>query len=122
VYASRGINPTSNASDGIFADSLSAELVTPVGSVSGGYTATFQVAVSLRSVGWLARGHLNRIDVSGSVETLQRALELSAREPGGVLRGVHVEVEARRIVHDVLDRGRRNVDSGGVKRADAIGQ
>lgn len=47
VYAARGTNPTSNAADGIFADSLSAELVTPAGSVSGGYTATFQVGIAV---------------------------------------------------------------------------
>jgi len=47
VYASRGSNPTSNASDGIFADSLSAELVTPAGSPSGGYSATFQIAIAV---------------------------------------------------------------------------
>ena len=47
VYASRGTNPTSNASDGIFADSLAAELVTPAGSPSGGYTAAFQIAVQV---------------------------------------------------------------------------
>ncbi len=46
-YASRGANPTSNASDGIFVDSLSAELVTPTGSVPGGYSASCQVAVSI---------------------------------------------------------------------------
>jgi hypothetical protein len=28
VYASRGVNPTSNTSDGIFADSLSQEMAT----------------------------------------------------------------------------------------------
>jgi len=47
VYASRGSNPTSNASDGIFADSLSAELVTPIGSVASGYAATFQIGVAV---------------------------------------------------------------------------
>lgn len=47
VYASRGSNPTSNASDGIFADSLASELVTPTGSVASGYAATFQLGVSL---------------------------------------------------------------------------
>jgi protocatechuate 3,4-dioxygenase beta subunit len=46
AYASRGTNPMSNTADGIFADSLSSELVTPTGSVSSGYAATFQVAVS----------------------------------------------------------------------------
>jgi hypothetical protein len=43
----RGTNPLSNSADGIFADSLSSELVTPTGGVSSGYAATFQVAVSV---------------------------------------------------------------------------
>ena len=47
VYASRGNNPTSNLSDGIFSDSLASELVTPTGSPSGGYTASFQIVVAL---------------------------------------------------------------------------
>ena len=47
VYASRGSNPTSNLSDGIFADSLSAELVTPSGDAVNGYAASCQVGVSL---------------------------------------------------------------------------
>jgi hypothetical protein len=47
VYASRGTNPMSNQADGIFADSLPSELVTPVGSPSSGYTATFQVGVAI---------------------------------------------------------------------------
>jgi protocatechuate 3,4-dioxygenase beta subunit len=46
VYASRGSNPMSNLSDGIFTDSLSSEIVTPVGSPSSGYTATFQIGIS----------------------------------------------------------------------------
>jgi len=46
-YASRGSNPTSNLSDGIFADSLSAELVTPTGDPSSGYAASCQVAVAI---------------------------------------------------------------------------
>jgi protocatechuate 3,4-dioxygenase beta subunit len=45
VYASRGSNPTSNLSDGIFADSLSAELVTPSGDSTSGYSAICQIAV-----------------------------------------------------------------------------
>jgi hypothetical protein len=36
----------SNLVDGIFSDSLSSEIVTPTGSVNGGYAATFQVAIS----------------------------------------------------------------------------
>jgi hypothetical protein len=47
VYASRGTNPMSNASDGIFADSLASELVTPTGSPTGGYSATFQIGVAV---------------------------------------------------------------------------
>ena len=46
VYASRGSNPTSNARDGIFADSLAAELVTPTGDPGGGYRARFQIALA----------------------------------------------------------------------------
>ena len=37
AYASRGSNPMSNASDGIFADSLSSELITPTGDTANGY-------------------------------------------------------------------------------------
>jgi len=47
VYASRGSNPMSNLSDGIFADSLSAELVTPAGSPASGYSASCQVAIAV---------------------------------------------------------------------------
>ena len=47
VYAARGTNPTSTQSDMIFSDSLASELVTPTGSPSAGYAATFQVAVPL---------------------------------------------------------------------------
>ena len=47
VYARRGNNPISNASDGIFADSLTSELVTPSGSPSTGYTANFQINVTV---------------------------------------------------------------------------
>lgn len=47
VYASRGTNPTTNARDGIFADSLASEITTPTGSPSGGYSANFQVGTSL---------------------------------------------------------------------------
>jgi protocatechuate 3,4-dioxygenase beta subunit len=46
VYASRGTNPIANASDGIFADSLASEIVTPTGSASAGYAAAFQVGIS----------------------------------------------------------------------------
>jgi len=46
AYASRGSNPMSNASDGIFADSLSSELITPTGDPANGFAATFQVGIS----------------------------------------------------------------------------
>jgi len=45
VYSSRGTNPMSNSSDGIFADSLSSEIVTPTGDATSGYAATFQVGI-----------------------------------------------------------------------------
>lgn len=45
AYASRGTNPMSNASDGIFADSLSSEIVTPSASPTSGYSVTFQVGI-----------------------------------------------------------------------------
>ena len=47
TYASRGTNPMSNLSDGIFSDTLSSEIITPTGSVGAGYAATFQVGVSV---------------------------------------------------------------------------
>jgi protocatechuate 3,4-dioxygenase beta subunit len=46
LYASRGTNPMSNLADGIFADSLSSELVMPAGSPSSGYAVAFQIGVS----------------------------------------------------------------------------
>ena len=47
VYAARGWNPTSNLADGIFTDSLAAELVTPSGDATNGYTASCQVGIPL---------------------------------------------------------------------------
>ena len=47
VYASKGTNPTANAADGIFADSLASELATPTGDVTNGFAANCQVAVAL---------------------------------------------------------------------------
>jgi len=46
VYAARGSNPTTNARDGIFADSLSSEMATVLGSPSSGYTANFTVGLA----------------------------------------------------------------------------
>lgn len=47
AYAARGRNPIANASDGIFADSLASELVTPTGDPASGYSVAFQVAVAI---------------------------------------------------------------------------
>lgn len=46
VYAPRGSNPTSNARDGIFADSLNEELATATGDPTAGYAAAFRLSVS----------------------------------------------------------------------------
>ena len=46
VYASRGVNSTTNLRDGIFADSLASEMATVAGNPATGMTATFRVAVS----------------------------------------------------------------------------
>jgi protocatechuate 3,4-dioxygenase beta subunit len=45
VYASRGANPTSNARDSIFADSLDSELAAVSGDPTSGYAATFRIAI-----------------------------------------------------------------------------
>jgi protocatechuate 3,4-dioxygenase beta subunit len=47
VYAGRGTNPVTNAADGIFADSLSAELVTPTGNPTVGFEVTFQIGIAV---------------------------------------------------------------------------
>ena len=47
VYASKGQNPTSNASDNVFADGVQNEMATLVGSPTSGYDATFTVGVSI---------------------------------------------------------------------------
>jgi protocatechuate 3,4-dioxygenase beta subunit len=46
VYASRGLNPTSNTSDMVFSDSLSSELAVLSGDASSGFTATYTVGIS----------------------------------------------------------------------------
>jgi protocatechuate 3,4-dioxygenase beta subunit len=45
-YASRGNNPTSNARDMVFADSLASELATVSGDPASGYTASFTIGIS----------------------------------------------------------------------------
>jgi hypothetical protein len=47
VYAAKGQNPTSNASDGVFADGVAGELASLVGSPTSGDTASFTVGVSV---------------------------------------------------------------------------
>lgn len=47
VYATRGQNPTTNAGDNVFADSLASELATVTGDPASGYMATFTVGVAL---------------------------------------------------------------------------
>jgi protocatechuate 3,4-dioxygenase beta subunit len=48
VYAAKGRNPTSNAGDMVFADSLSSETATITGGdTTSGYSAAFTVAVSV---------------------------------------------------------------------------
>jgi len=46
VYASRGSNPTANARDGIFADSLDTEVASVSGDATNGYTASFRVGIA----------------------------------------------------------------------------
>jgi len=45
VYATKGRNPTSNASDMVFSDGTSSELATLSGSVAAGFTATLTIGV-----------------------------------------------------------------------------
>ena len=47
VYAARGQNPTSNASDMVFSDGTSTELATLTGDSTSGYTATITLGVSV---------------------------------------------------------------------------
>jgi protocatechuate 3,4-dioxygenase beta subunit len=47
VYAAKGSNPTSNAGDMIFSDSLASELATISGDPGGGYAATYTVGVAV---------------------------------------------------------------------------
>ena len=45
VYASRGVNPTTNARDNVFSDGYSTQLISVSGSPSAGYVGTFRVGV-----------------------------------------------------------------------------
>lgn len=46
VYASKGQNATTNATDNVFSDGTQTEMATLTGTVTGGYTATLTVGVS----------------------------------------------------------------------------
>lgn len=47
VYASKGQNPTKNTNDNVFSDGVTSELATLTGSASSGYSATFQVGITV---------------------------------------------------------------------------
>ena len=47
VYAAKGRNPTSNASDNVFSDGTTTELASLTGSASSGYTATLTIGVAV---------------------------------------------------------------------------
>jgi protocatechuate 3,4-dioxygenase beta subunit len=47
VYAAKGANPQSNATDMVFADSLASELATLSGDTANGYTAALTIGVTL---------------------------------------------------------------------------
>ena len=47
IYAGRGTNPTTNSRDGIFADSLAAELITLTGDAASGFVANVQIGIAV---------------------------------------------------------------------------
>jgi protocatechuate 3,4-dioxygenase beta subunit len=47
VYASKGQNATTNASDIVFSDGTTGELASVTGNVASGYTATLQVGIAI---------------------------------------------------------------------------
>ena len=47
LYAAHGVNTMRNASDNVFSDSVSKEIVTLSGDTSSGYTGTFVIGVAL---------------------------------------------------------------------------
>jgi hypothetical protein len=47
VYAAKGQNPTANARDNVFADSVASELANVTGSPTAGYNATFTVGIAV---------------------------------------------------------------------------
>jgi protocatechuate 3,4-dioxygenase beta subunit len=47
VYASKGQNPTSNASDNVFSDGTQSEMATLTGNTSSGYTASLTIGIAV---------------------------------------------------------------------------
>ena len=47
VYASKGQNPTSNASDNVFSDGTQSEMATLTGTPSSGYTASLTIGIAV---------------------------------------------------------------------------
>jgi protocatechuate 3,4-dioxygenase beta subunit len=47
VYAAKGQNPTSNANDNVFADSIAAETAAVSGDPQNGFTATFTIGIAV---------------------------------------------------------------------------
>ena len=47
VYAPKGQNPTTNARDNVFADSVASEMANVTGSPTTGYNATFTVGIAV---------------------------------------------------------------------------
>ena len=47
IYAAKGQNPTSNANDNVFADSIAAETAAVSGDPQNGFTATFTIGVAV---------------------------------------------------------------------------
>lgn len=47
LYSAHGVNTTRNASDTVFSDSISSELLTLSGSLTAGYTGTYTIGIAL---------------------------------------------------------------------------
>jgi hypothetical protein len=47
IYAPKGQNPTTNARDNVFADSVASEMANVAGSPMTGYNATFTVGITV---------------------------------------------------------------------------
>jgi hypothetical protein len=47
MYATKGQNPTSNASDNVFSDGTQSEMATLTGNTSSGYTASLTIGIAV---------------------------------------------------------------------------